>query len=150
MRVRDVAKTVAGSLFVYVVAAACGASDRAASVVVDGGGAEDVADVIVSEIVNPVADAKAEPLPLDIAIEQCDKTYPCPGIGTGTCYLAEHLYPGVKKTDLASSVTSMLEAAPASSPLGYDTAYVVSGWVRDGAVAVGCSKDTTVTFVRRR
>ncbi|AKV04570.1 hypothetical protein AKJ09_11233 [Labilithrix luteola] len=143
----------------YVVMAACGASDRAAGLAAsndDGGGggsvdASEIVDAFVDSMTNPVGDAKADPLPPDVATEKCDKILKYGGVTD--YYVAEHAYPGKTAAELA--LVHFTITAP-NYLEGYSLQFGSGGYVRDGSVAVMCDmvngtpSTKTVTFVLPR
>lgn len=147
MRFAVVVRSLVSGIVVYVVAAACGASEKVAVVVGDGGGLDAVADVLVDDLGNPVGDAHAEPPPPEVATEKCDKVLNYLGADT---YFAVHEYPGQTAEEL-SAVRTLL---PAGSPEGFKYQWAAP-LVGDGRVAVNCGRAApgpqptfAVTFVR--
>jgi hypothetical protein len=143
-------KVFGAGVVVYVAMAACAAESKQSGPSSSSSGSSSgsaggttSSGSLVDVLVNPVPDARAAP---ESATEKCDKSYQN---GASTTYYAEHSYPGVSAGELATSVATLLEKGSAF-PSGYQNIYSVSGWVRDGAVAVNCVSGQNVTFVRRQ
>jgi hypothetical protein len=144
---KDVAKAFAGGAVLYVVMAACSASDGGSGWVkngASGGGFGGAGGSFFDALTDPVPNAEAgEP---QVAQEACDKTVPA---GTQTMYYAEHLYPGKTKAELVL-VHAFSDFNPDGSSLpGYSDLASSIMYVADGKVAVYCNMEPghTATFV---
>lgn len=145
MRLSHILRSLVSGLCVYVLAAACAATEHHASLADGGagggaggtpaGGLRDaIADVVsdvVDELGNPVPDAKAGPTPADVATEPCTTVLKYGGEDT---YFAVHSYPGKTRTDLATLHT----IAESSLLAGYTDILYPRTWVRDGSAAAFC------------
>ena len=142
--------------------AACGASDGIVASMQDGGGPlgdafAGAADAFGDALVNPVNDAKADPLPPDVATEPCDKTGT---LGPTPSNFAVHDYPGKSVEDLSAvRVIGHIDAVakPSIGGNSYDhTTSVLNSSLRAGSVAVYCGATggaqaySSVTFVLPR
>ncbi len=132
MRLTHVFRSLASGFVLYVVMAACGASDNIVASMSDGGDVGDaLVDALGDALVNPVGDAKADPLPPDVATESCTKVLKFGGVDS---YVAEHAYPGKTAAEL-----SLVQTVIASTALeGYTMQVSVGHYVRDGFVAQYC------------
>lgn len=113
MRISHFVRSLASGATVYVVVAACGASGTGGSNIVDAGQGpiDAIADAIVDSVVNPVGDARADPLPPDVATEPCNKQ----GSFSNTSPLyAVHAYPGKTAQDL-TAVRALVHWAPSAT-----------------------------------
>lgn len=158
MKLGTVGRSAGAGMVVYVVMAACSATekgappglttkketptaDSSADTSTSGG----MLDAFVDALANPVSDAKADIADFDVSTVNCDKT-------SGNVRYAEKDYPGISATELAH-VAALVDGPTQIS--GYTKApYPLSG-VKDGAVAVVCGAAsapaiTSVTFVRRK
>lgn len=150
MRLSNVLRSLGSGIVVYLVVAACGSSDSAINAMLDGG-LTDSAIALVDGIANPIGEASADPLPPDIATEQCDKA----GTTQGQASLyAVHAYPGKTINDLSSirviahstaQFVHVVEGSTYGDLLG-------APQFRDGSVAVYCGPSATlftssVTFI---
>lgn len=149
MKLQHLGRTlVSGALF-YVIAAACGSSDNVGSAAKDGGELDVVAaiDAIVDGVVDPVKDANADPLPPDVATEQCDKQGT---VGAATYLYAVHAYAGKTVQDL-SAVRVVLHysngaaQAPTIGGTNYDNAVTIPV-LRDGSAAVFCGSAGSLIY----
>ncbi len=166
MKIANVVRTLAAGAAIYVVMAACAATEHLDQSAVDGGGkggasasggggggSEDgpssssgaFVDAFADALTSPVAEASAEPLAPESVTENCDK------IREPFRY-AEHSYPGMTAAEITVNVVPLV--ASTNGPAGYTLAPSVLSWVKDGAGAVICGSSSsaagTVTFVRRR
>lgn len=155
MKIGQVVRTLASGTALYLVMAACGASDRGGGGAVggDGGGvdAEQIVDAFIDELGNPVKDANAGPLPPDVATEACDKMG---GVGGSTAStFAVHQYPGKTAADLSAVQVlahSVAGTAPTIDGALFDRINLTT-IVRDGAVAINCgSQFDGATFILPR
>jgi hypothetical protein len=144
---KDVAKAFAGGAVLYVVMAACSASDGGSGWVkngASGGGFGGAGGSLFDALTDPVPNAEAgEP---QVAQEPCDKTTT---YQTQTFYYAEHLYPGKTKTELLM-VRAFADFTPGGTNLaGYVDAVSAQQYLADGKVAVYCGFEAghTATFV---
>jgi hypothetical protein len=153
MRFAYVVRSFVSGAVVYVVAAACGASERVADVAGDGGGA--MVDALVDGIVDPVKEASADPTGADIAEERCDKTGT---VGGATYAYAVHAYPGKSVREL-SALRVVTFAGSKSAPIVINGASFdrgqASAALRDGEAAVFCGPTgapsyESVTFILPR
>lgn len=138
MRIAHVVRSFVSGTIVYVVATACGASDRIASVSTDGGEeAHDgsvisLVDALGDVLANPVDDARADPLTPDIATETCSH---------GTSYkYAVHAYPGKSANELSAVrvVCLMHEAASVDGVTYAQSQNQTALLLREGSVALLC------------
>ncbi len=151
MKNGHIARTLVSGAALYLVMAACGASDRAGSVAADGGAvdAEQLVDAFVDGLVDPVPPANAETLPPDVATEPCNKILKYSG---QDWYVAEHAYPGKTAAQLAL-VRGMAESTALA---GYTHTFSVLVSVRDGGAAAPCNSvlsgqsNLSMTFVLPR
>jgi hypothetical protein len=143
MRFAVVARSLVSGLVVYVLAAACGASEKAAMVADDGGDPGQVADAFVDELGRPVREASAEEA--DVAEEKCDKS-------AGATAFAVHAYPGKSVRDLARVVALVHRAAGGDTIAGEPFPSIqMNAQIRAGAVAAQCyGPSDTVTFALPR
>ncbi len=129
MRAALVARSLVSGIVVYLLAAACAASDQVASAIADGGS---VADVLADVIATPVNDARAEPLGPEVVTERCDKRVV---YVSQEYFAAVHAYPGKTAAQLAL-VGTLLEQA--GLPDGYSHQRWTAVFVKDGSVMVLC------------
>lgn len=134
---------VSGSIF-YVVMAACaggggvGSSsssadfDGSAGASRDADGIDDALSGLVSDVLNPVPEASAEPGKPDVVTVPCDKK-----VTTGSVdyWYAERAYPGRSTVEL-SAVRILLDATAPPVP-GY-TKYLGSVYLREGSILTFC------------
>lgn len=154
MRLSDVVRALVSGLVVYVVAAACGASERIASTGDSGpsttsagdgvdaaneievGGSESesgIVDAFLDELGNPVHDAKAGPNGPDLADERCDKVLKYNAAGTNQNF-AVHSYPGKTARELGAVQVLI----PSTGVEGYTAQVSTGAWVKDGSAAYLC------------
>ncbi len=134
MRTGTVVGSVVGSAVVYLVVAACGSSHDQTIVVV-GGGVEDVVDAITS----PEGEAAANTPMLDVADETCQP------IGSVGQRVATHQYPGRTANELSTvRLLVSTSSAPGTSD-GTKYVYTLRGdgaLVKDGQIAYDCGATT--------
>lgn len=168
MKISTVVKSAAAGMVIYVAMAACAASEQARTASMadedasassggtsgtsGGGSIVDVIADVWAEASDPVKDAKADPLPPEVSVETCNKTYT---VGADTHVYAEHSYPGESITTLTSEVSVVVGVSSVNIPAGYSHFQHPGAYVKEGAVAVTCGPQagpafSTVTFVRRR
>ena len=156
-------RSLASGFVIYVAMAACGASDGVVASMGGDGGSGGVVDeggsfvdAFVDALANPVGDAKAEPLPPDVATEQCNKTGT---FGGNPSNFAVHDYPGKTVEELSAVRMVAHLASVQKADIGgvYDYSLtVLNASVRAGSVAVYCGAVggnqayDSVTFVMPR
>ena len=152
MKISSVLSALSSGTLLYLVMAACSASDGSRGTSSGAAGSEggassgSVVDGMVGNAVNPVPSASAAPgVPAPtVSVEQCDKTYAF----NGTTYrYAEHSYPGSSIAEMASVRVLVSFPAGTSFPTGYST-LVTNAYVKDGAASFPCGEQTSLTFVK--
>jgi hypothetical protein len=158
MKIGHTTRTLLAGTTLYVVMAACSASDRGGpsrNFGADGGplgDAHGIIDAFVDELAAPVSDAKAGPLAPDVATETCNSTGTYQGAATS---FAVHNYPGKTVEDL-SAVRIFGQLTNGGASIG-GSSYADSPspltFIRPGSIAVYCgvvggaAQFNTVTFV---
>ena len=155
MRPALVLRSLVSGLCVYVVAAACAATEHHLSTadggVVDLGDAiAELPDVVADALSNPVGEAEAAPsLSVDVATEPCSTVL---RYGSGEAYFAVHAYPGRSRVEL-SAVRAIVRSELVPD---YPDSVGAAVFVRDGSVAAFCgltgsgAPQYSVTFVLPR
>ena len=137
LRIAHTARTLLSGTALYLVMAACGASDKGVAAVAGDGGFVAALDAMGDAISDPVRDARADPLPPDIATETCSANSPIVKYGGADSYIVEHAYPGKTVQELA-----LVRVVGESPSLGGYT-HRVGGhygdvYIKNGSVGVPC------------
>ncbi len=99
MKIAHVVRALLSGSAIYVAMAACGAAESSRAPLVDGGESELDVRSTSDALVNPVKDAKADPLPPLVVNEPCDKDVM---VGSTTTKGAVHDFPGKTAADLSA------------------------------------------------
>ncbi len=159
MRLSNVLRSLGSGAALYLVMAACSASDSVLSAG-NGGGAggtggdgglgatvDAFADALTDALWSPVNDANAETLPPDVATVPCNTSGTYAGQGS---YFAVKAYPGKTKADLSALRMTAHHANTNTRPtVGaevYEDQLGAFAFVRDGVAAAYCGASSAPTY----
>lgn len=151
MRISNVLRSLASGAVLYVVMAACGSSDSGGGSVDAGSGGLDGADIIdamIDDLGNPVKDAKADPLPPEVATEPCDKSGTL-SVSPASYMFAVHDFPGRTVNDLANLRVVGHYGNAGGKPMIAGPPYEYGGAVpslRDGSATVNCGTSGALAY----